>query len=120
MIVRNLSRGSVLCRRARAADDFATRARGLMGRKEWKEFDGLLLSPCSSIHTCFMRMPIDVCFLDREQRVLRVLGGLGSWRFAFGPRGTRHTLELPSGALQQGATRAGDCLTMEDPANTER
>ncbi|MEI7880862.1 MAG: DUF192 domain-containing protein, partial [bacterium] len=46
------------------ADTFWKRSIGLMGKPGLKAGQGLLLSPCGSIHTCFMRFPIDIIFLD--------------------------------------------------------
>ena len=42
------------------ADTFLGRFLGLMGKKALPPFHGLLLIPCSSVHMCFMRFPIDV------------------------------------------------------------
>ena len=71
------------------------RLRGLLGR----EPSPLLLAPARSVHTCFMRAPIDVVFLDAELRVLRVVRGLGPWRVA-AARGARAVLELPAGRAE--------------------
>lgn len=35
---------------------------------------------CASVHTCFMRYPLDIVFVDREGRVLRLVEGVGPWR----------------------------------------
>jgi len=65
--IRNLTKNTMLCEEASVADSFWKRAKGLMFQKGWEDFDGLLLSPCRSIHTFGMRMEIDVCFLDPER-----------------------------------------------------
>ncbi len=70
------------------------RLRGLIGRREPRP---LLLAPARSVHTCFMRFPIDVVFLDADLRVLRVARELPPWRLA-SARGARAVLELPAGA----------------------
>ncbi len=56
--------------RVQVADTFLERLKGLMFQRNIKE--GLLLSPCSQIHTYFMREPIDVIYLDRCGHVLSV------------------------------------------------
>jgi uncharacterized membrane protein (UPF0127 family) len=111
--IRNLTNNAMLCERASLADSFYKRAKGLMFRKEWDGLDGLLLSPCGSIHTCCMRMEIDVCFLDCEQRVLKALASLRPWRSAHGGRESHTTLELPAGTLERTGTRAGDRLDVD-------
>jgi len=70
----------------------------------------LLLSPCNSVHTAFMRFAIDVVYLDSQWRVLAVRSGLKPWRMSWGPRGTRHTLELAAGVANTLGWRAGDEL----------
>jgi len=120
VVVRNLTQGTVVCRQAGRADGFGSRALGLMFRRDWRGFDGLILSPCGSIHTWFMRMPIDVCFLDERWRVLRVAAVLRPWRFRLGARGTWGTLEIPAGALARSRTGAGDRLACEPLEQPER
>jgi uncharacterized protein len=103
MIVRT-AEGVVVCERCELAKSFHTRLRGLMGRKELAPGEGLWLRPSASIHTAFMRFPIDVVFLDGNDVVIRVVDYLGPWRMA-GARGARSVLELAAGeAEHRGAT----------------
>jgi uncharacterized membrane protein (UPF0127 family) len=111
--IRNVTKNTVLCEKASIADSFWKRAKGLMFQKGWEDFDGLLLSPCRSIHTFGMRMEIDVCFLDPEHRIVKSLGFLGRWRSAQGGRHGRATLELPAGTLERTGTGAGDRLVLD-------
>ena len=69
------------------------RARGLLARREATP---LLLAPARSVHTCGMRFPIDVVFLDDELRVLKVVRSMRPWRVA-SARGARAVLELAGG-----------------------
>ena len=96
--------GAVVCERCVVAATALTRLRGLLGRRGLDPGEGLLLRPASSIHTFFMRFPIDVVFLDRELGVRKVVPELGPWRAAFA-RGARSALELPAGeAARRGIT----------------
>lgn len=118
--IRNLTKESQLCERASLADSFWKRAKGLMFRTGWEDFDGLLLSPCRSIHTFGMWMAIDVCFLDPEHRVMKALDSLGPWRSAHGGRRSHATLELPAGTLERTGTRKGDRLVLERVGHTQK
>ena len=113
--IRNLTRGVELARAAERARGPIDRARGLMGRRSWRGSDGLILESCNSIHTFFMRMPIDVAFVDREGKVLRVASAVPPWRV--GPVAWRahRALELPAGVLAATATAPGDQLSFEGP-----
>ena len=100
------------------ADSFLTRLRGLQFRKSLQEGHGLLVVPCSSIHTCFMRFAIDVAFLGKDGVVTRVTRNLRPWRIAFAPRGTHATLEVVADSFP---AKEGDRLSLppheasEDP-----
>ncbi len=85
--------------------------RGLLGRRDLPRGEGILLRPAASVHTWFMRFPIDVVFLDRELRVLKVVPGLGPWRMASG-RGARAVLELAAGECERRGLEAGDRLVV--------
>ena len=79
-------------------DNPFTRLAGLMGRK-LEAGQGALLRPCSSIHTFFMREPIDLLFLDREGRVLASLEAFRTWGIPPFVRGTSMIAEGKAGSL---------------------
>ena len=62
----------------------------------------------------FMRYPIDVVFVDRKQRVTKVVPRLKPWRVVLWARGARDCLELPAGAVGGTGTQAGDQLAIAD------
>lgn len=83
---------------------------GLMFRASLAPDHALLLSPCASVHTAFMRFAIDLVYLDAQGRVLATRTSVRPWRMSWGPRGTRHTLELPAGSVDRYGWQAGECL----------
>jgi len=94
--------GKVFVETCEIADSALTRLKGLMGRKGLDGGTGLLIEPCNSIHTFFMRFPIDVIYLGKAPRaadyvVLAVRRGLKPWRMDFPVFGARAVLELPEG-----------------------
>lgn len=105
--------GRVACPRCAVAATPWSRLRGLLGRR--LEADaGLLIRPASSIHTCFMRIALDVVFLDAGGRVLRVVPDVRPWR-VLACRGAAAVLELPAGACAAAALTAGDALHVAGP-----
>jgi uncharacterized protein len=88
--------GEVILERCWMADRPWSRMRGLLGRDGLEQGEGLLLKPCGSVHTLFMRFPIDVVFLDRELFVVAVRPEVRPWRTA-GARGAKVALELAAG-----------------------
>ena len=95
------------------ADKTHARMRGLLGRDELPAGEGLLLKPTPSVHTCFMRFPIDVVFLGADMRVVSVVREMGPWKFA-GRRGTRAVLELAAGEAERHGLREGVVLKLAD------
>ena len=81
---------------AEIADNFWRRFLGLMGRKELLPRHGLLITSCNSVHMCFMRFPIDVVYLDKDYKVLKVVRSLPPWTGLSFCRGAYAALELPA------------------------
>ena len=72
----------------------------------------LILAPCSSIHTLFMRFPIDVVFVASDGRVMRVFHALAPWRIGWTFRAFA-AVELPAGTALRSGVRPGDKLRLE-------
>ena len=89
----------------------AERRKGLLGRDSLDPSAALVISPCSSIHTMFMRFPIDVIFVTRDGRVVKVCPHVTPWRLVAG-WGAYATVELPIGAIDRSAVKAGDRLEL--------
>ena len=88
--------GKTVVAQLKIADGFWSRLVGLQFRRPLPSDAGLLLVPCNSVHTCFVRFPVDVVFLDDRGCVLAVRHNLRPWRLAFGPRKTHAVLEMTS------------------------
>lgn len=114
MRVINRTQQTTLANQARRATSFIDRLRGLMFVPSLPDAGGLLLEPESSIHTFFMRFPLDVVYLDRTYRVVRVDHQMPPNRL--GPiytKGCHAILELPPGVLAASTTQVGDELVLE-------
>jgi uncharacterized protein len=98
--------GDVVCERCLVADSMFSRMRGLLGRQGLEPGEGLLLRPAPSIHTLFMRFPIDVVFVGRDGEVVKVVPGLKPWRTS-AARGARSALELAAGEAERRGIRPG-------------
>lgn len=102
--------GTVVCERCLLAETPFARVRGLLGKRGLPAGEGILLRPAGSIHTAFMRFAIDVVFLDRSDRVLKVASTMKPWRLA-SCRKARAALELPAGEAARRGIRPGVSLT---------
>ncbi|MHB0916493.1 MAG: DUF192 domain-containing protein [Thiobacillus sp.] len=101
----------------RRADHFFSRLAGLLFLPPLQPGHGLLLVPCASVHTAFMRYAIDVVFLDRAGRISRIVPHLKPWRTA-AFLGAYQTLELAAGEAARLGLQAGQSLAqgLSNPA----
>jgi uncharacterized protein len=103
--------GVVVCERCELADGTLSRMRGLLGREALEPGTGMLLSREPSVHTFFMRFPIDVVFLDKAKTIVKIVHDLRPWRAA-GARKAVAALELPAGAAASAGLRTGMTLVV--------
>ena len=108
MKIINLSKGTVLADNAKMADNSFLRLKGLLGESGLGADCGLILKPCSSIHTFFMRFAIDAAFVDRQNRIIKIYSQLKPWRLSAIFPNSHFCLELPSGTFSATQTQAGD------------
>ncbi len=112
----NATRGYGICR-ARVAGNFFSRALGLMFKKAIPEDEGLLIefSPSfssRSIHSLFMRFPIDLVFISSDKLVVD-LKTLEPWRVYTPPKECRWVLEVNKGAAK--TVQIGDAIEFQGP-----
>lgn len=94
----------------REAKDFFSRLKGFMFSKA-PDF-GLLLLNCRSVHTFFMRFNLDLIFLDRQNKIVRIHRNVSPWNLILPVSSASHVLELPSGAFDVSALRPGNELSL--------
>jgi uncharacterized membrane protein (UPF0127 family) len=110
--VRNQTRKTVLAQAADVADSSAKRRTGLLKHERLEPGEGLWIVPCESVHTFFMKFPIDLVYLDKNRKVKKVRKAVPAWRLSACL--TAHSiLELPAGTVEQTGTAVGDELVVE-------
>lgn len=110
MRVENQTRNTDLITSGRMADTFWTRLRGLIGVRELAEGDGMVITPCTSVHCMFMSIPIDVLYVDKQDRVVAMDPELRPWRIGRFARKVHYVIELPAGTIARTLTQPGDAL----------
>lgn len=98
--------------RIETADRGPRRRKGLLGRDGLAPGQGLWIVPCEAVHTFAMRFPIDLVYLDRQKRVLKVRHSVPPGRISACLR-AHSILELPAGTVRQAQVSAGDVLAFE-------
>ncbi len=108
--VLNHSREVSLGDRVAIANTRWTRLRGLLGRPEPQEGEGLLIVPSRGVHMMGMRYALDVVLLDGAGTVVALYPELPPWGKTRMHRGARVALELPAGSIARTGTRTGDLV----------
>jgi uncharacterized membrane protein (UPF0127 family) len=111
--VQNATRRQPLMVRGRLAANSWTRLRGLIGVRELPEGEGLLIKPCHGVHCMFMSIPIDVVYVDRNNRVVAVDKAMKPWAVGKIYRESAFVVELPVGAIDASGTQPGDQLEID-------
>ncbi len=107
--LRNARSALVVARKLEPAFDSKARRRGLLGREALDAGAALIIAPCNSIPTFFMKFAIDAVFVGRNGRVEKVYRALPPWRIGFSWKAFA-VIELPAGAAAQADTGVGDDL----------
>ena len=106
----NVSKAIIIAEQAKLASSLGQRLKGLLGCNSLSDNEAMILKPCNSIHTFFMRFPIDVLFLDRNMRIIRVIENMQPFRMCHIVWGSKLTIELPAGKISQTNTQLSDTI----------
>ena len=90
------------------ADSFFLSLRGLIGRARLETGHGLWIVPCQSVHTFWMRFPIDVVFLDKHYKIIHLVENLKPFRISRHLSKASSVIELPVSAIRTTGTQTGD------------
>ncbi len=112
----NSRNNKVVVEALEVATSLVDRMVGLISKKEFHVGQGMLITRSgNSIHTFFMKFPIDVAFINKTGEVKHLRENIVPWRMVFAPL-VKETdcLELPAGVLKQCDVHIGDMLRVED------
>lgn len=100
----------IVCEDAQWAKDFWSRMIGLLGKRSFTNFDGLLLSPCSQIHSIGMGFNFDAVYLDNTYRIVAIYENIGKNKILPYNVAVSNVLELPVGTVSTKNLEVGDVL----------
>ena len=110
----NQTKNTVLAEDVFIADTPFKRIKGLLGKKVFLPNQAIILAPCNSVHTFFMRFAIDILFVDKDYRVVKALPELDPNRISRIYWHASRVIELPAGSLNFTNTQAKDQLQLLD------
>jgi uncharacterized membrane protein (UPF0127 family) len=105
----NARSGKVIADRLLTAFDSESRRKGLLARVSLPHSTALIIAPTNAIHTFFMKFPIDIVFVSKGGRVLKIRSSVPAWRMTGSLRAFA-VLELAAGSLNGSDIKVGDQL----------
>jgi uncharacterized membrane protein (UPF0127 family) len=113
MKVINKTRNIILADNCFVAKGPLQRVKGLLGRSSMQRGSALLLKPCNSIHSFFMKFAIDALFVDKSNRVVGILPEFRPFRISPVYFQACCVIEFPAGTLLPESVRVGDRISLE-------
>ena len=101
--------GEIIISKCRVASSFFLRLKGLLGNKSISPNEGMLFPKCNSIHTLFMRFPIDCIFLNDNNAVVKICENLSPWKVCVEPKASK-VLEMAAGTITRQNLRKDEVL----------
>ncbi len=115
--ITNMSNGNIIAEQAAYADTFISRLRGLMFRNSFNKGEALVIVPCNSIHTFWMKFPIDVVFLSKENVVIYTIENFHPNKISSLLRKAHSVVELPVGTIKECSIQQEDLLMIDEIKN---
>ena len=113
MIVTNPSRGTVIGETIEVAESASQKVKGLLGRECLEDGQGLLFKGAGSLHTLFMRFPIDIIYTNKQGKVIKTAKAVRPFKLVAAPLRCHYAIELPAGAISASNTQVGDFLSFD-------
>jgi uncharacterized membrane protein (UPF0127 family) len=110
--LRNVRTGRILADVLEPAFDSERRRRGLLGRDGMPPGSAIVIAPSNAVHTFFMKFPIDVIFVRRDGRVLKVRRDMPARRVAAALTAFA-VIETPAGGADRAGIQPGDVIALE-------
>lgn len=106
----NLSKGTVFLEDVIIAKSFFARLKGLLGKDNLEEDEGIIIKPCNSVHTIGMKLTIDVAFVDKNNKVIHIISEMPPGKFSPIIRGGVYAIEARAGTIERKQLNIGDKL----------
>jgi hypothetical protein len=105
----NTRSGKVVASRLLTAFDSESRRKGLLAQGSLPPSTAMIIAPTNAIHTFFMKFPIDIAFVSKSGRILKIRSSVPAWRMTASLRAFA-VLEMAAGSLDTSDTKVGDEL----------
>ncbi|MGM0501121.1 MAG: DUF192 domain-containing protein [Bacillota bacterium] len=119
MIVVNSTKDKIIAQQVSEAVTFWQRLVGLLGTKELKDGQGLVIKPTSMVHTFFMSFAIDVIFLDEQGYVVKIIENMTPGQISPFVSSAQQVIELNIGSITAGKVAVGDQILIKNNSSQQ-
>ena len=113
MKIYNSTKNNFIADEVKVANNFITRSVGLLFKTSISENECLIIKPCCSIHTFFMKFAIDVVFIDSKNRVIGLYENVQSNRILPIHLSSSYVIELSAGQISRKNIEKGDVIQVD-------
>lgn len=107
-LIKNITKDQIILDEVDFAQNFYTRLKGLLGKKDIKSRCGLIIKPCNSIHTIGMKFTIDVAFISNDNRVIHIINQMSPGKISPIIKNSSYCIETKGGQLDDLTLSIGD------------
>lgn len=112
VMIKNISKNIIITNDSYLANNFFTRLKGLMGKKNM-DYDALCIKPCKGVHTFFMRFNINIIYVDKKGRILKIIKNLKPWKVTKFIKESEYIIEIDSKKSKYMKIEVGDELEIK-------
>lgn len=113
MKIYNSTQNNLIADDVKVAENFFTRSIGLLLRQKLFANEGLIIKPCCSIHTFFMRFKIDVLFVNKEKKIIALYENVKPYRILPIHPTSHYVIELAAGCIFSKNIKKGNVVSCE-------
>lgn len=113
MKIYNSTQNNLIADDIKVAENFFTRSIGLLSKKSLSGNEGLIIKPCCSIHTFFMKFDIDVLFVNKQNKIIALYENVKPWRILPIHLRSYYVIELPSGSIMNKNIQKNDIVALK-------
>lgn len=110
MNIYNSKQNKLIADKVKVADNFFTRSVGLLSSNSISSGEALVIKPCCSIHTFFMKFSIDVIFVNKKNEVVATYENVKPFRILPIHLTSNYVVELRAGEISAKGITKGDVL----------
>ena len=112
MNIYNSSQNNLIAADVRVARNFFSRSIGLISKKILSDNEALIIKPCCSIHTLFMKFDIDVLFVNNKNEIIALYERVKPWRILPIHWNSSYVIELAPGSISNKNIKKDDLFKM--------